>query len=400
MTTKADAGQPPGRYEDAELGFRNHWYPAMLGSEIGEEEIVPLTLLGENILFKRIDGEVYAVEDRCLHRGFRFSKKPECYTKNTITCWLHAFTYNLRNGELVAIPSAPNSKLIGKRRLHSYPVQEVNGLVFTFVGDVDPPPPLTEDVPPGFLDADNYVVPAVNAPAACNWRLAADSGFDPNHIFIHKDDGMLRALQRPFPIANRILGKDSYHEITEVTDPGGPKGLRDELGKAEPVFEFEFECDGEVGRMASVLPPNDMARMGYESVEGSIWLPGVLRVAPWPIPGMEHYEWYVPVDEYSHRYFIAWGKRTTDPAEQQAFHHEVMTQWRHLGYEQFNHTDLLANEAVAEGNESRPYKADENLIEGDGYTLVWRRLANRYNRGVQVRGGLKKATRIEAEAGV
>ena len=67
----------PGRYEDAALGFRNHWYPAMLSDEIIEEQLVPLTLLGENLLFKRIDGVVYAIADQCIHRGFRFSTKQE-----------------------------------------------------------------------------------------------------------------------------------------------------------------------------------------------------------------------------------------------------------------------------------------------------------------------------------
>jgi len=378
----------PGRYEDAVLGFRNHWYPAMLSTEIGEEQLVPITLLGENLLFKRIDGVVYAIADQCLHRGFKFSAKPECYTKNTITCWLHTFTYNFKNGELIAIPSAPDSRLIGKRRLHSYPVQEVNGMVFAFVGDLTPPPPLSDDLPPGFLDDEWCVVPAVNVTSACNWRLAADSGFDPNHIFIHKDDHFLKALDRPFPIANRLVGGDTFHEITEVTGPG-PKGLVDALGKSEPVFEFEFECEGERGRMASRIPPNEMAYMAYGSIQGSIWLPGVLKVDPWPILGMVHYEWYVPIDEKNHRYFIAWGRNTVDPLERAAFRDEVMTKWKHLGYEQFNKTDLEANLAVEVGTDGLPYKSVENLFEGDGYTLVWRRLASKFNRGLQVRGGAK-----------
>lgn len=69
---------------------------------------------------------------------------------------------------------------------------------------------------------------------------ATPSGFDPNHIFIHKDDHFLAALQRPFPIANRLIGGDRFHEIAEQTGPD-PKGLVDALGKSEPVFEFEFE---------------------------------------------------------------------------------------------------------------------------------------------------------------
>lgn len=388
------AGLSPGKYDDAVLGFRNHWYPAMRSTEITEAQIVARTLLGEDILFKRVDGVVCAVADRCLHRGFKLSTKPECFTKNTITCWLHAFTYNLRNGELVAIPSAPDSRLIGKRALHAYPIREVNGMVFTFVGDLNPPPPLDDDVPPGFLDPAWYTVPAVDVLSDCNWRLAADSGFDPNHIFIHKDDAFLAALDRPFPIANRIRNGDSFHEIEERTGDG-PKGLIDALGKAEPVFEFEFECDGEKGRMASKIPPNEMAHLAYGSIEGSIWLPGVLKVAPWPVLGMAHYEWYVPVNEQQHRYFIAWSKPTTDTAEQVAFREEVINKWKPLGFDQFNATDLVANLGVEQGMAGHAYRSAENLYEGDGYTLVWRRLASRYNRGLQTRHGATVSVKDE-----
>ena len=67
----------------------------------------------------------------------------------------------------------------------------------------------------------------------------------------------------------------------------------------------------------------------------------------------------------------------------------MQTKWKHLGFEQFNKTDLEANLAVEVGTDGLPYKSVENLFEGDGYTLVWRRLASKFNRGLQVRGGAK-----------
>lgn len=65
-----------------------------------------------------------------------------------------------------------------------------------------------------------------------------------------------------------------------------------------------------------------------------------------------------------------------------------MTKWRHLGYEQFNQTDLGANIAVQQGTDNMRYGVVENLCESDGYTLVWRNLASKYNRGVQKRQGI------------
>ena len=40
---------------------------------------------------------------------------------------------------------------------------------------------------------------------------------------------------------------------------------------------------------------------------------------------------------------------------------------------------------VEVGTDGLPYRSTENLFEGDGYTLVWRRLASRHNRGLQQR---------------
>src|SRR5688500_924673 len=87
-------------YAEAKLGFRNHWYPVRFSSDVKEGEAITLRLLGENMLLKRIDGKVYAIRDRCLHRGVQFSKKLECYTHDTLTCWYHGYTYRFATGEL------------------------------------------------------------------------------------------------------------------------------------------------------------------------------------------------------------------------------------------------------------------------------------------------------------
>src|SRR5574341_977500 len=76
-------------YIDAELGFRNHWYPIRYSAEVDEGALVPVTLLGEPILLTRVDGEVKGIADRCAHRGVRFSAQPLCFKKGTVSCWYH-----------------------------------------------------------------------------------------------------------------------------------------------------------------------------------------------------------------------------------------------------------------------------------------------------------------------
>ncbi|MBV9121307.1 MAG: Rieske 2Fe-2S domain-containing protein, partial [Chloroflexi bacterium] len=102
------------RYLDAELGLRNYWYPAFFSHELADGAVRTETICGERILFKRVQGKVWGVEDRCPHRGVRFSARPECYTTNTLTCWFHGFTFDLRDGELTAVLSEVNSTMPGK----------------------------------------------------------------------------------------------------------------------------------------------------------------------------------------------------------------------------------------------------------------------------------------------
>ena len=59
----------------AKYGFRNHWYPALFSTRSPRAKC-GRTALGEKIVLHRIDGRVFGIRDRCLHRGVQFSRKP------------------------------------------------------------------------------------------------------------------------------------------------------------------------------------------------------------------------------------------------------------------------------------------------------------------------------------
>ncbi|MFT4823357.1 MAG: carbazole 1,9a-dioxygenase terminal dioxygenase component, partial [Cryomorphaceae bacterium] len=71
----AKVKKPWQTWLDAELGFRNHWYPASLSRHLGEGDSKAIELLGEEILVTRQNGVTRAMEDRCPHRGTRFSSR-------------------------------------------------------------------------------------------------------------------------------------------------------------------------------------------------------------------------------------------------------------------------------------------------------------------------------------
>lgn len=360
----------------AKLGFRNHWYPVMFAGEVEEGKPVKTTLCGENLLLNRVDGKVYVLQDKCLHRGVALSKKIECYTKDTITCWYHAWTYRWDNGSLCDIITDPESDMIGKHSIKGYTAQEAKGLVFVFLGDIEPTP-LINDVPPGFLD-EGRAIRGIKRELASNWRVAVENGFDSTHVFIHKDSKLIPNNKTVIPLGfatNRDeVAKGTLWTI--VNDEDGPKGIYDNIGQhAVPVMEGKVHGE-------TVLRP---IIGGDKKIANqiSIWMPGVLKVDPFPDPTLIQYEWYVPKDENTHWYIQTLGREVANEAEEEQFDKEFKEKWEDWGLRGFNDDDIWAREAMEE-----IYKDDwawikEQLFEPDGNIVAWRQLASEVNRGVQ-----------------
>ena len=365
-------------YAEAKLGFRNHWYPVRFSHEIDEGGIATLKILGENLLLKRIDGRVYAVRDRCLHRGVQFSKKLECYTRDTLTCWYHGFTYRFTTGELINIMAVPNSKLIGRKKVKTYPVQEAKGVIFVFLGDdVTELPPLAQDVPPNFLDDDMAILGEWRT-VKSNWRVGAENGFDSIHIFIHKDTVLRRYREMNFPLGHIPMSD----EIETVEETAGPKGVIDDFHTHKPVWEGVI--DGEVVvKGTTTTSTAESARTPSASAGVSMWLPCVLKVHPFPVPHVTQFEWYVPIDEGTHIYFQTLGKHVSTPEAAREWTNDFNSRWRTVALHGFNDDDVWAREAT------EPFYADdwgwinETLCEPDKTLVEWRKLASRHNRGIQ-----------------
>lgn len=378
-------------YVDAELGFRNHWYPAFFGSELAEadtssasgdpvESFKAVKILGEEIFFRRIEGKVRAVQDWCLHRGVPFSRRPECYTQNTLTCWYHGFTYDMDSGDLTAVITDPGCPLIGKLKLRTYPVQERQGMVFVFIGDIDPPP-LENDVAPGFLDEGFAVYPhGWSREVECNWRPAAENGFDPAHAYIHRNSKLVTDYKVPTVLGDTDISRKRGMEIVE--EDGAPCGIRLLRGGATSVWDAEV--DGV--KIGSRFRPGEEGVLEDMVPEVSIWMPGGLRVDPFPTPSMAHFEWYVPIDEKTHRYIITWGSHVEDEEQRAAFEDEVTNRWRDFVPRHFNNEDVFAREAMAEFYSGEDGWFRERLFGPDIVITQWRKLASQLARGVQRRG--------------
>jgi carbazole 1,9a-dioxygenase terminal dioxygenase component len=374
-TEGGEIGRRPWRaYFEASLGFRNHWYPAFFSGQLAEGECRGQEMLGERILFKRIDGKVYAIEDRCAHRGVPLSVRPECYTKNTITCWYHGFTYDLRDGKLVAIVTDPESPLIGRVTMKSYPVEEHKNLVFAFIGD-EAPHPLALDLQPGFLDQDLAIFPnGEHDIVKSNWRLAAENGVDASHIYIHRNSGLVNAARRPLPLASYFLTREGM----VIDQEGAPKGVIKGAGRRTSVWETEIEGV----KVTSQYRPG-VNTDSSNVTDTSLWLPCGLKVDPFPRPDTMQFEWYVPQDAQSHHYIVTWGKRVKDEPQAQEFFREMDAVWKDLVVHKFNNEDVIAREAMEHFYAEEDGWNQEHLYRPDMVITEWRKLASKHNRGIQ-----------------
>jgi nitrite reductase/ring-hydroxylating ferredoxin subunit len=343
-------------YDRAELGFRNHWYPAVWAHEVGRKP-VPVTIAGEKVVLVRDDrtGAIRGLHDRCPHRGVPLSLGRRQFP-GTISCPYHGWTYDLENGRLAAvITDGPDSPICGKVSVATYPVEERLGLVFVYIGEVGvggTPPPVEDDIP-AELTGNTLVLGGRNEIRDGNWRFAAENGFDEGHAkYLHNT--ALWRLFKVMPTWNRtrIVERDGW--LIRVQDevhweaefPGVGRFSNKRWWKRMPLPDRP----GKNGDANPVIAALDLP--GFVSIR----LPGILRVA---YPQFIHYEWYVPVDA-DHVRYVQLMVRFESGWKAAAFKAKYLTAIRWLFHGQFTAQDAWMVD-VMDSPPERLYRPDLSL---------------------------------------
>lgn len=352
------------RYEAAALGFRNYWYPALLSNRL-KAKPAALRILGEEIVLARHEGSVYALRDRCPHRGLPLSRgRCEFPGTPTISCCYHGWTFDLRTGQLVAaITDGPTSPLVGKVCVPTYPTFEQNGIIWIYVGD-DAAVPLSEDIPEVFLGQHVSIASRVTVRKG-NWRLAAENGLDPVHAtYLHRTAWVSTPLKFP-----------AWRGKIVPSVEGKWVGYQDAL-----VWECEYPG---LGRFPHSRPWWKLIRFGAgNTIIVHLRLPGCLRVTNWPRLGTDHYEWYVPIDEHSYRYF-QFKVRHVSGIRSLPFRVGYQILWRWLADRQFNDQDKFAVASMEDFYAHDEGWKNEFLFRQDAVLIRWRKFASENGRAVR-----------------
>jgi 5,5'-dehydrodivanillate O-demethylase len=167
--TRVGPGTPCGEL------MRRYWIPVRPVSQARENPVQKVRLLGEDlVLFRSRSGTWGLIGDRCLHRrvDLQFGIPDEC----GLRCPYHGWLFD-ETGTCIERPLEAEPTRSPKRKLRGYPVRELGGLLFAYLGA--PPAP---DLPRWdlFVWPDAIRQIAVNT-LACNWLQCQENTGDPTH---------------------------------------------------------------------------------------------------------------------------------------------------------------------------------------------------------------------------
>jgi phenylpropionate dioxygenase-like ring-hydroxylating dioxygenase large terminal subunit len=182
----------------------NDWHVVAFSSDMKEGELLPIRLLGEELVAWRHAGKVHLWKDLCIHRGAQLSKG--WVVDGTVVCPYHGWRYDCE-AKCVLIPAHPHTPPPLKARAFPHRVEERYGFIWGSLGE----PP--HDVP-RFPEWDSKAFRVFHAgpyPFGANAFRSVENFLDATHFpFVHS--GLNGVLATPDQVNDYKVSK-------------GPEGL-------------------------------------------------------------------------------------------------------------------------------------------------------------------------------
>ena len=156
--------------------LRRYWYPVAATVQLETEPVLEVRLLGEDlVLYRAKDGYLGLTGAHCPHRHTSLAYGiPE---PGGLRCAYHGWKFD-RGGQCVDQPAEPPSSTFKDRvRVTAYPVQELGGLVWAYLGP-EPAPLLPRYDLLVRKDLDREIG---FAEIPCNWLQIMENSMDPVH---------------------------------------------------------------------------------------------------------------------------------------------------------------------------------------------------------------------------
>lgn len=191
--TEVESGAPAGEL------LRRYWQPVAATVDLDRERVLPVRIFGEDLaLFQTFSGEYGLVQQRCPHRSATLT----CGIpgEEGLRCAYHGWYFD-NTGRCI---SQPFEDRVGpgtfKDQIHitAYPVQELSGLIFAYMGPLPAPELPRWDA---FVDPKyNHAVTITYLP--CNYLQCMENSLDPVHFeWTHANQSNFQSWKKGEPPA-------------------------------------------------------------------------------------------------------------------------------------------------------------------------------------------------------
>ena len=351
MVPSDDQADAPGELPVA--GLRNYWYPALASWRLRRRPRA-ITLLGEDIVLYRDGGRVFALQDRCAHRGAKLSKGT-CQFRGSgaISCPYHGWTYDGTTGRCVAkLMEGPEARMPAGAAVKPYAAREHAGIVWVFVGDMDAVP-LEEDLPECVADRAGWHTISNWRTYRCNWRLLMDNlSHDQHAPYLHRNAPEL-VFQPIFKHATRnsAVPLDDGKGIGHVARDGISTADYPGLGRFPPPQERWYRFLKPTGRGQDIDPERSPAVVKYGiTFRHMNRLPSIAMIGR-PSGDFFTVRWIVPIDRDTTLLYNlnCWRRLGAWRTARDRFKWLVWNSWAHDWL--FSDQDKWIVEAIAPGPE-------------------------------------------------
>jgi 5,5'-dehydrodivanillate O-demethylase len=271
--------------------LRRYWHPVAGSIELNEENPTKeIRLLAEDlVLFRSTKGVVGLIEPSCAHRKANLSygvPEPE-----GIRCAYHGWLFD-ETGACVDQPSEPaGSRFKEKVQLKAYPVEELGGVIWAYLGP-SPAPVLPRWDILTWEGVEKFIV-SMELP--CNWLQCMDNSLDPVHFeWLHNYWG------------SYVMGQEKPAEEREEWK------LRMQSENARGRHEVKVGFDRfEYGVIKRRLLENDTEDNEWWRIGHPVLFPNTLRVGQ----GRSFsFQIRVPMDD-THTHHFVYRVRVPNPGE-------------------------------------------------------------------------------------
>ncbi len=193
--------------------LRRYWYPIAIAGELTDEQPTKFArLLGEDlVLFKDKSGRVGLLADHCSHRGasLLYGRVEE----RGISCAYHGWLYDCE-GNILETPPERNDAIMNSVKHTAYPVQELVGLIWAYLGPAPAPviPHYDIWVRTGGARRIEWHPVLDN-----NWLQTIENACDPTHApILHQDAHSRRQKAKPVNTTRGFIDDQPGFEVWEV----------------------------------------------------------------------------------------------------------------------------------------------------------------------------------------